>query len=60
MNKEIFMKDNLLKTICYGLAVAMGIAVLVTNMISPLSLSGVTSLLAIGIAGLGISNLQQK
>ncbi len=52
------MKTNLLKTICYGVAVAMGIAVMVTNILSPLSLNGVTSLLAIGVAALGIANLQ--
>ena len=37
----------------------MGIAIIVTNIINPLSLSGVTSLLAIGIGALGIANLQK-
>jgi hypothetical protein len=54
------MKTNLLKTICYGVAVAMGVAVIVTNIVSPLSLSGVTSLLAIGVAALGVADLQPK
>jgi len=53
------MKPGLLKTIFNGVAVAMGIAVIVTNIVSPLSLNGVTSLLAIGVAALGIANLQK-
>ena len=53
------MKPNLLKTILNGVAVAMGIAIIVTNIVSPLSLSGVTSLLAIGVAALGVTNLQK-
>ena len=54
------MKTNLLKTICYGVAVAIGIAVIVTNVVSPLSPNGVTSLLGIGVAALGIANLPPK
>ncbi len=53
------MKPNLLKTICNGIAVAMGVAVIVTNIVSPLSLSGATNLIAIGVAALGIAALQK-
>jgi len=53
------MKPNLLKTIFNGIAVAMGVAVIVTNIVNPLSLSTATTLLAIGVAALGIANLQK-
>ena len=53
------MKPNLIKTIFNGIAVAMGVAVIVTNIVSPLSLGGVANLLAIGVAALGIANLQK-
>ena len=54
------MNKNLLKTIFNGVAVAMGIAIIVTNIVSPLSLTGATSLLGIGVAALGIANLQKE
>jgi hypothetical protein len=57
--KENAMKPNLLKTICNGIAVAMGVAVIVTNIVSPLSLAGVTDLLGIAVAALGIAALQK-
>ena len=53
------MKPNLLKTIFNGIAVAMGIAVIVTNIVSPISLNDATNLLALGIAALGIAGLQK-
>ena len=53
------MKPNLFKTVFDGIAVAMGVAVIVTNIISPLSLNGITTLLAFGIAALGIASLQK-
>ena len=53
------MKSNLLKTIFNAIAVAMGVAVIVTNVVNPLSPSAVTNLLAIGVAALGIANLQK-
>ena len=53
------MNSSLLKTVCYALAVAMGVAVIVTNIVSPLSLAGVSNLLAIGVAALGIAALQK-
>lgn len=54
------MKKNLLKTIFNGVAVAMGIAIIVMNIVSPLSLTGTTSLLGIGVAALGVANLQKE
>jgi hypothetical protein len=53
------MKPNLLKTICNGIAAAMGVAVIVTNIVSPLSLVGVTDLLGIAVVALGIAALQK-
>ena len=54
------MNKNLLKTIFYGIAVAMGIAVVVLNIVNPLSLTGATSLLGIGVAALGIAGLRKE
>jgi hypothetical protein len=53
------MKNNLLKTICNGVAVAMGVAVIVTNIVSPLSLSASSNLLGIAVAALGVAALQK-
>jgi hypothetical protein len=53
------MKPNLLKTICNGIAVAMGVALIVTNIVSPLTLGGATNLLGIAVAALGIAALQK-
>ncbi len=53
------MNSGLIKTVCYAIAVAMGVAVIVMNIVSPLSLSGVGNLLAIGVAALGIAGLQK-
>jgi hypothetical protein len=54
------MNKNPLKTIFYGIAVAMGIAVVVLNIINPLPLLGATSLLGIGVAALGVAGLQKE
>jgi hypothetical protein len=54
------MNKNLIKTICYGLAVAMGVAVIVLNIVSPLSLANATTLLAFGVAALGVAGLQKE
>jgi len=51
------MKPNLLKTICNGIAVAMGVAVIVTNIVSPLA--GASNLLGIAVTALGIAALQK-
>lgn len=54
------MNKNLLKTIFNGLALAMGVAVVVLNIVNPPSLANATSLLGIGVAALGIANLQKE
>lgn len=54
------MNRNLLKTIFNGVAVAMGIAIIVMNIVNPLSLTGATSLLGIGVAALAVANLQKE
>jgi hypothetical protein len=53
------MKSNLLNTTFNGIAVAMGVAVIVTSIVSPLSPTGVATLLGIGVAVLGIANLRK-
>ncbi len=52
------MTQSPFKTVCYAIAVAMGIAVLVTNFVLPQSITVISNLLAIGIIALGIANLQ--
>ncbi len=54
------MNTNLLKTVLNGIAVAMGIATIVTNIVNPLSLTTSTTLLGLGIAALGIANLHKE
>ena len=53
------MKTNLLKTICNGIAVAMGVVVIVTNIVNPLAPAALANLLGIGVAALGIAGLQK-
>ena len=53
------MPTNLLKTVCSGLAVAMGVAVIVTNIINPPSVASLANLLGIGVAALGLAGLQK-
>lgn len=53
------MKTNLLKTVFSGIALAMGVAVIVTNIINPLSGVEVSNLLGIGLAALGISSFKK-
>ena len=48
-----------LNVIFNGIAVAMGVAIIVLNIVNPLSLIGATTLLGIGIASLGIANLRR-
>ena len=52
------MKSTLFKTVCYGLALAMGVAVIVLNILSPLSAATATSMLAFGLAAIGVAGLQ--
>lgn len=51
--------SNTFKTVLNAVAIAMGVAVIVTNIVNPLSPAGVSSLLALGVAGLGIAGLQK-
>ena len=53
------MKSNLFKTILNAVAVAMGVAVIVTNIVAPMSVTSLTSLLGLGVAALGIAGLQK-
>ncbi len=48
-----------LNVVFNGIAVAMGIAIIVLNIVNPLSLTGATTLLGIGVAALGIANLRR-
>jgi hypothetical protein len=48
-----------LNVIFNGIAVAMGVAIIVLNIVNPLSLTGATTLLGIGIAALGIANVRR-
>jgi hypothetical protein len=54
------MQTNQLKTVLNAVAMGMGVAVIVLNIINPLSLTAVTSLLAIGVAALGVAGLQKS
>ncbi len=54
------MNSSLVKTICYGLALAMGVAVIVTNIVAPLGATGNGTLLGIGVAALGLAGLQKS
>ena len=56
-DKEKKMRTNLVKTICSGIALAMGVAVIVTNIINPPSVASLTSMLAIAVIALGINAL---
>jgi hypothetical protein len=48
-----------LNVVFNGIAVAMGIAVIILNIVNPLSLMSVTTLLGIGVAALGIASLRK-
>lgn len=54
------MNSSLLKTIFNGVALAMGVAVVVLNIVNPLSLADATSMLGLGLAALGIAGLQKE
>ncbi len=57
--KENKKNKNLLETIFSGVALAMGVAIIVLNIVNPPSLTGATSMLGIGIAALGMANLRK-
>ena len=52
------MTQSPFKTICYAIAVGMGVAVIATNFLLPQSIMTISNLLAIGVIALGIANLQ--
>jgi len=54
------MNKNFRKLVFNGIALAMGVAVIVANIVSPMSLSSATSALAIGVAALGLLGLQKE
>lgn len=54
--KETEMKTNVVKTICNAIAIAMGVAIVVLNIVNPPSLASATTMLAIGVAALGLAN----
>ena len=58
-NKEIAMNKNLLKTILNDIAVAMGIAVVVMNILGALAGSAAFNLLGLGLAAVAIAALQK-
>jgi hypothetical protein len=53
------MNPGLLKTICYAVALAMGVVVIVTSIVAPLQMANAATLLAIGVAALGLAGLQK-
>ncbi len=53
------MNSGLFKTVCYGIAIAMGVAVIVTNIVSPIGTVGSSNLLAVAAAALGIAGLRK-
>jgi hypothetical protein len=57
--KENEMNKNLLGTIFSGVALAMGVAIIVLNIVNPPSLASATSMLGIGVAALGMANLRK-
>ncbi|MGE5463086.1 MAG: hypothetical protein ACM3PS_07015 [Syntrophothermus sp.] len=53
------MNNNLLRTIFNGIALAMGVAIVVLNIVNPPTLTAATSMLGIGLAALGLAGLQK-
>jgi len=54
------MNKNLVNTIFNGIALAMGVAVIVLNIVNPPILTDATSLLGIGVAALGLAGLRRE
>lgn len=54
------MRMSLTNLVLYGVALAMGVAVIVTNILSPLSASSAVGMLAIGVAALGLAALRRE
>ncbi len=53
------MNKNLLNTIFNGLALAMGVAVIVLNILGTLTVNTAISLLSIGLTALALNGLQK-
>jgi hypothetical protein len=58
--KEEEMNKKLSGTAFNGIALAMGVAVVVLNIVNPPSSTGATSLLRVGLAALGLAGLQKE
>jgi hypothetical protein len=56
---ESAMTSTQVKTIFYAVALALGIAVIVTNIVSPLAVGTVTSLLAAAVALVVIGTMRK-
>jgi hypothetical protein len=54
------MKTNLVRLVCYAVALGMGVAVVVINILGNLTTSTAFSLLGIGVAVLGLAGLQKE
>jgi hypothetical protein len=53
------MKSNLLKTIFSGVALAMGVAVIVLNTLGTLTTETAVTLLSVGLTALALKALQE-
>lgn len=54
------MNKDLLNTIFNGVALAMGVAIIVLNIVNPPTLASATTMLGVGVAALGIAGLQKE
>jgi hypothetical protein len=53
------MKNSLIKTIANGIGMAMGVTIITTNIINPLTAATVNTLLGIAVFALGLAALQK-
>ncbi|HKJ38638.1 MAG TPA: hypothetical protein VJ972_07665 [Anaerolineales bacterium] len=54
------MNKNMFDTISNGVALAMGVAVIVLNVLGTLDVNGAITMLGIGLAALAIARLQKN
>ena len=54
------MNKYLSRTVFNGIALAMGVAVVVLNIVNPPTLTGATTMLGIGLFALGLAGLQKE
>jgi len=54
------MNKNIFDTISNGVALAMGVAVIVLNVLGTLDVNGAITMLGIGLAALAIARLQKN